>query len=162
MGQLGNTLKPSAAKFQQALKTMGYDNEVVELPASTRTAKEAADAIGCDVEQIAKSIVFRMKASNLPILIVACGANRINEATIEAQINDRLGKADASFVKEATGFAIGGVPPFGHDQPVLTFIDEDLFRFNKIWAAAGHAMAVFELTPAQLKQMTSATVIQVT
>lgn len=157
-----NELKPAAARFQETIKSMGYDNQVVELPASTRTAKEAADAIGCKVEQIAKSIVFRMQATDLPILIVACGANRIEEAAIEAHIDNRLGKADATFVKATTGFAIGGVPPFGHEQEVLTLIDEDLFQFDTIWAAAGHAMAVFELTPAQLEQMTGAKRIQVT
>nr|WP_274528599.1 YbaK/EbsC family protein [Paenibacillus piscarius] len=138
---------------------MGYTNQVVELPDSTRTAQEAADAIGCEVAHIAKSIIFWLKNEDKPLLVIACGVNRINEKLITGHLNDKLGKADADFVREHTGFVIGGVPPLGHKEPILTFIDEDLLQYREIWAAAGHPRAVFQLTPEELIQMTNGRVI---
>lgn len=155
-------LKPSAQKVQDALYAQGYTNQVVELSESTRTSAEAAAAVGCAVGQIAKSLIFVGQQSHRPILIIASGANRIDEKQVAAQIGERLQKADADFVRAATGFAIGGIPPLGHAQPLDTYIDQDLVRYNEIWAAAGHPNAVFRLTPAELIRMTGGQVIQVT
>ncbi|MEK4028328.1 YbaK/EbsC family protein [Pseudobacillus sp. FSL P4-0506] len=147
-------LKESAQQIQDKLEEIGYSNKVVELPDSTRTAQEAADAIGCEVAHIAKSIIFRLKDSNRPLLVVASGVNRINEKLIGDYLNEELGKADADYVRKHTGFVIGGVPPLGHSEPVLTLVDEDLLNYREIWAAAGHPKAVFRLTPAELVEMT--------
>ncbi|WP_028548006.1 YbaK/EbsC family protein [Paenibacillus sp. UNC451MF] len=156
-----NALKESAQRIQNLLTEQGYRNQVVELPDSARTAQEAADAIGCEVAQIAKSIIFRLKGSDKPLLVVASGVNRVNEKQIASLIDDKLGKADADFVRERTGFVIGGVAPIGHNEKIVTFIDEDLFQFKTLWAAAGHPKAVFELTPDALVAMTGGQVIQV-
>jgi prolyl-tRNA editing enzyme YbaK/EbsC (Cys-tRNA(Pro) deacylase) len=136
-------------------------NAVVELPDSTRTAQEAAEAIGCEVAQIAKSIIFRLVNDDRPLLVIASGVNRINEQKLSSRLNDQLGKADADFVRQRTGFVIGGVPPLGHAEVILTIVDEDLFRFDTIWAAAGHPKAVFQLTPSQLVEMTTGQVMAV-
>ncbi len=152
-------LKDSAQQVQNKLIELGYANKVIELPDSTRTAQEAADTIGCEVAHIAKSIIFRLKNNDKPLLVIACGVNRINEKQINTHLNDNLGKADADFVREHTGFVIGGVPPLGHIESIITLIDEDLLQFRKIWAAAGHPRAVFQLTPEELVQMTKGRVI---
>ena len=154
-------LSPSASKVQQALEKAGFSLSVVELPDSTRTAAEAAQAVGCQVGQIVKSLVFKGKRSLKPILVVASGANRVNESRIEALIGEPLGKADAEFVRQHTGFAIGGVPPLGHTQPLETYIDEDLLRYSRVWAAAGTPHAVFELDPTDLPALTGGTVISI-
>jgi len=133
----------------------------MELPQSTRTANDAAKAIGCEVAQIAKSLVFR-STSGEPILVIASGTNRVNEATIAEAIGEAIGKAAAEFVRERTGFAIGGVPPVGHASTLRTFIDADLLRFDRIWAAAGTPNAVFELSPGELPRLTGGVVIRVT
>ncbi|WP_079908494.1 YbaK/EbsC family protein [Paenibacillus sp. 32352] len=155
------SLKESAQRVQDLLAEWGYVNKVVELPDSARTAQEAADAIGCEVAQIAKSIIFRLKSSDKPLLVVASGVNRVNERLIAGKLNDRLGKADADYVRERTGFVIGGVAPIGHAEDVMTLIDEDLFQYKTLWAAAGHPKAVFELTPEELVAMTGGQVVQV-
>ncbi|HEK9100103.1 YbaK/EbsC family protein [Bacillus pfraonensis] len=152
-------LKESAQIVQNKLIELGLKNEVVELPESTRTAQEAADAIGCGVAQIAKSIIFKLKNSNEPILVVASGINRVNEKKIGQLLGEKLGKADADFVRTHTGFVIGGVPPFGHVREITTFIDEDLLQYHEIWAAAGHPKAVFQLTPVQLRGITRGRVV---
>ncbi len=154
-------LKESAQRVQNALREQGFTNEVVELPDSTRTAAEAAQAVGCDVAQIAKSLIFRLAVSGKPLLIIASGVNRVDENLIAQWIGETLGKADADFVREHTGFVIGGVPPIGHHERLQTVIDEDLFRYETIWAASGHPKAVFRLTPAELKRMTDGTVMSV-
>lgn len=154
-------LKESAQKVQNTLIELGYTNTVVELPDSTRTAQEAAEAIGCEVAQIAKSIIFRRKGSDKPLLVVASGINRINEKQLAKQLDEKLGKADADFVRERTGFVIGGVAPVGHSESIMTLIDEDLFQYDVIWAAAGHPKAVFQLTPEELVQMTKGRVVSV-
>lgn len=141
---------------------MGFTLQVVELPDSTRTAMEAAQAVGCQVGQIVKSLVFKAKRSERPILVVASGANRVNEKIIEALIGEPLGKADADFVRQHTGFAIGGVPPVGHTEPVETFVDEDLLQYSEIWAAAGTPNAVFRLAPPDLVRMTAGQVFKIT
>ena len=154
-------LKESAQRVQNTLLKLGYTNTVVELPDSTRTAQEAADAIGCEVSQIAKSLIFRLKHTDSPLLVVASGGNRVNEKHLSNELNDPLGKADADFVRESTGFVIGGVPPIGHVDAIRTLIDEDLFHYKTIWAAAGHPKAVFELTPDQLVEMTKGQVMAI-
>ncbi|MEI3614026.1 YbaK/EbsC family protein [Pseudogracilibacillus sp. SO30301A] len=158
---MSTKLKESAQQFQNKLLGLGYSNQVVELPSSTRTAKEAAEAIGCDVEHIAKSIIFRLKNTNQALLVVASGKNRINERRISGYVDDKIKNADANFVREKTGFVIGGVPPLGHKEKVITLIDEDLFQYETIWAAAGHPMAVFQLTPDELVTMTGGRVVSV-
>jgi len=155
------SLSPSAQKVQAALRSFGFALQVVELPASTRTAQEAANAVGCQVGQIVKSLVFRRLASGAPLLILVSGANRVNEARIQALLGESVGKADADFVRLHTGFAIGGVPPLGHNQPIETLIDADLLQFQVIWAAAGTPNAVFRLSPSDLERMTGGRVIQV-
>lgn len=151
---MDESLSASARKVQQALQALGLDLQVIELPGSTRTALEAAQAVGCHVGQIVKSLVFKAKRSQRPILVIASGPNRVDERRVEALIGEPLGKADADFVRQQTGFVIGGVPPVGHNQRLETFIDEDLLGYAEIWAAAGTPHAVFRLTPADLVQMT--------
>lgn len=158
---MAQPLKKSAQKVQDILREKGFGNEVVELPSSTRTAQEAADAINCSIAQIAKSIVFRLVDSGDPLLVVASGVNRINDKRLSSELGEKLGKADADFVRERTGFAIGGVPPIGHATSVRVLIDEDLLQYEEIWAAAGHAMAVFPLTPDELVKMTGGEVINI-
>ena len=142
---------PSALRVQAVL---GDDYEVLEFDAGTRTAADAAAAIGCSVAQISKSLIFRTRETNRPVLVVASGANRVDEKRVAAEIGERITRADADFVREATGFAIGGVPPVGHATPPITLIDEDLFRHATIWAAAGTPNAVFQLTPERLERLT--------
>jgi prolyl-tRNA editing enzyme YbaK/EbsC (Cys-tRNA(Pro) deacylase) len=154
-------LSASAQKVQDALKTLGMSLEVVELPGSTRTAIEAAQAVDCQVGQIVKSLVFKTKRGEKPILVIASGANRVDERKIEALIDEPLGKADADFVRQRTGFVIGGVPPVGHVEKLETFIDQDLMNYAHVWAAAGTPHAVFQLNPAELARMTGGKVVDV-
>jgi prolyl-tRNA editing enzyme YbaK/EbsC (Cys-tRNA(Pro) deacylase) len=154
-------LSASAKKVQRALHEQGFSLQVVELPDSTRTAVEAANAIGCKVEQIVKSLIFKAKRSEKPVLVIASGGNRVDERRIETLIGEPLGKANANFVRQSTGFAIGGVPPVGHDQEIITFIDRDLLQYDEVWAAAGTPHAVFRLSPHDLERMTGGSVIDV-
>ena len=149
-------LSPSAQKVQNALNAIGLTLQVVELPASTRTAAEAAAAIGCTVAQIAKSLVFKTKETHRPVLVIASGTNRVNEKAVGALIGEPIEKADADFVRARTGFVIGGVAPVGHTETPITLLDEDLMQYEAIWAAAGTPNAVFKLTPADLIKMTNA------
>lgn len=154
-------LKESAQRVQDLLFESGYAHRVVELPDSTRTAQEAADAIGCKVAQIAKSIIFRLNGSDSPLLVVASGVNRVDEKGLSQRLDDKLVKADADFVRERTGFVIGGVAPIGHPEAIKTIIDEDLLQYRTIWAAAGHPKAVFQLTPDDLVAMTNGEVMSI-
>jgi len=147
-------LKDSARRVQQAIEAAGFDFEVKQFPASTRTSEEAAAAIGCEVAQIAKSLIFRARESNRPVLVMASGANRVDEKAVGRLLGEKLARADADFVRSATGFAIGGVPPVGHRETPVAFIDEDLMVLEEIWAAAGTPNAVFRLTPAELVALT--------
>lgn len=147
------SLSPSAQRVQAALAERGFAFTVVELPGSTRTAAEAAAAVGCEVAHIAKSLIFRGAQSNQPVLVVASGTNRVDEARVAELLGEPIAKADAAFVREATGFAIGGIPPVGHLRPITTLVDEDLMQFSAIWAAAGTPHAVFRLTPAELADL---------
>jgi prolyl-tRNA editing enzyme YbaK/EbsC (Cys-tRNA(Pro) deacylase) len=156
-----NTLNPSARLVQDKLISLGYPNQVIEMPDSTRSAAEAAQAVGCSVEQIAKSILFKAGQSARAVLVVTSGTNRVDEKKVRDLIGEPVKKADADFVRQQTGFAIGGVPPLGHASPILILVDEDLLQYPEIWAAAGTPFAVFKLTPSQLVQMTAGRVANV-
>ena len=151
----------SVQKVQQTLKTLGFSGEVVVFPDSTRTASEAAQAVGCQVGQIVKSLIFKGGETHKPILVVVSGANRVNERRLAELAGERIEKADADFVRQHTGFAVGGVPPVGHPERLETYIDEDLLQYEEIWAAAGNPHAVFQLTSANLESMTGGRVVSI-
>lgn len=144
----------SALKVQAIL---GNGFRVVEFEESTRTSADAAAAIGCSVAQIAKSVIFRGSESGRPVLVVASGVNRVDERKVAALLGEKVKSADADFVREKTGYVIGGVPPVAHATPPVTFLDSDLQRLGKIWAAAGTPNAVFELTWDDLLALTGGT-----
>jgi prolyl-tRNA editing enzyme YbaK/EbsC (Cys-tRNA(Pro) deacylase) len=152
---MASKLSDSANRVQDFLFEKGFSFEVKELPGSTRTAQEAADSIGCAVAQIAKSLVFREKETNLPILVIASGSNRVDLAKIEKETGLKLDKADGNYVKERVGYAIGGVPPVGHNESLETILDTDLKKYEVIWAAAGTPFAVFQLKPTDLEPLTN-------
>jgi prolyl-tRNA editing enzyme YbaK/EbsC (Cys-tRNA(Pro) deacylase) len=133
---------------------LGERFTVLEFDASTRTAADAAAAIGCTVPQIAKSLVFRTVESGRPVLVVASGINRVDVKLVATLVGERIGRADAEFVRAATGFAIGGVPPVGHATAPIVLIDESLLALEEIWAAGGTPNAVFKLTPESLVSLT--------
>ncbi len=143
-----------------ALAERGHPHPPRWLETAARTSQEAADQLGVAVGQIAKSVIFRRQADAAAVLVIASGDRRVDEAGV-ARITGALGRADASFVKASTGFSIGGVAPLAHRLPPVTLIDRELFRFDEIWAAAGHPNAVFRLTPHQLEQLTGAPVADV-
>ena len=151
-------LKPSAQRVQDALLARGFQNQVQELAETARSAAEAAAAVGCTVGQIAKSLVFKGRQSGRAVLVIASGANRVDLARVQALLGEPLDRADPDFVREETGFAIGGIPPAGHAKAITTVIDEDLLEHERIWAAAGHPNAVFPLTPEELVRLTGGTV----
>jgi prolyl-tRNA editing enzyme YbaK/EbsC (Cys-tRNA(Pro) deacylase) len=154
-------LSPSSQKVQDALNARGYSFKVIESEQHTRTAQQAAEAVGCTLGQITKSLIFKGQTSGKPILVLTSGSNRVDEARISAYAGEPIGRADPEFVRAVTGFAIGGVPPLGHAQPMETYLDEDLMQYPTIWAAAGTPNSLFELTPEALKAMTSGQVAQV-
>ena len=156
-----NELSQSAQKVQQALLAMNLPCMVVELPNSTRTAIEAAQAVGCQVGQIVKSLIFMGAESRRPILVVASGINRVDETHLALLAGEAIKKADAEFARAQTGFAIGGIPPVGLANQMSTFIDQDLLAYQSVWAAAGTPHAVFELDPAFLERMTGGTVTNI-
>jgi prolyl-tRNA editing enzyme YbaK/EbsC (Cys-tRNA(Pro) deacylase) len=153
-------LPPAARRVQEKLRAAGSSCEVRMMAATARSAAEAAASIGCTVAQIAKSLVFRAK-SGRAVLVIASGTNRVDEKKVAAALGEGIGKADADFVRDRTGYAIGGVAPIGHDAGVRIFIDADLQRYDEIWAAAGHPHAVFRLTPGELERLTQGSVIAV-
>jgi len=154
-------VRTSAERVRQALAGLGLMPDIKEFSATTRTSAEAAAAIGCTVAQIAKSLVFRAVGSNRAVLVIASGANRVDEKRVAAALDDRIAKADATFVRDKTGFAIGGVAPVGHTEKPVTLIDEDLLQYAEIWAAAGTPNSVFRLTPQVLIAMTGGRVIAI-
>lgn len=156
-----DALKQSARRVQESLDRLGVALTVVQLPGSTRTAADAAAAVGTSVAQIAKSLVFKTAHTSQPVLIIASGTNRVDEEKVGGALGEPIAKADADFVRTATGFVIGGVPPTGHIQPIRTLIDRDLLRFEEIWAAAGTPNAVFRLTPADLLRICGDEVVSV-
>jgi prolyl-tRNA editing enzyme YbaK/EbsC (Cys-tRNA(Pro) deacylase) len=153
-------LPASAQRVADLLAAIGHDRPVVMLPETGKTSAEAAAGLGCSVAEIAKSIVFRRLSDDAAVMVVASGANRVDENKVAAIVGE-LGRADAKFVKERIGYAIGGVCPIGHVGETVMLIDEDLLKFDSLWAAAGHPHAVFNLTPQQLLRMTGAPVADV-
>ena len=151
-------MKKSAQSVQTALDEAGVNCAVVELPASTRSASEAAAAIGCDAAQIVKSLIFRAIDSGKPILVLAAGHNRVDEKKVAQALGESIEKSSAAFVKEMSGFAIGGVPPIGHKTPMACFIDRDLQ--GTLWAAAGTQHAVFEIAAERLTELSGGQVIE--
>lgn len=143
------------ARFAAELARRGLSARVLELPGSTRTAAEAAAAIGCDIGAIAKSIVMRDRDRDRPLLVVASGDNRVSVEALAKLAETSVGRADAGFVRARTGYPIGSVPPFGHTEAIATYIDEDLFALPRIWAAAGGPRHVFETTATQLLDATA-------
>jgi prolyl-tRNA editing enzyme YbaK/EbsC (Cys-tRNA(Pro) deacylase) len=152
-------LAPSAQRIEEWLATRGIPGRVIEMPATTRTSEEAAAAIGCSVAQIAKSLLFRGRDSGRPVLAIASGANRVDEAKLAALVGERIVRPDADYVRAATGYAIGGVPPIGHATPIATFIDADLLVLEPIWAAAGTPFAVFRVTGPELVALSRGRVV---
>lgn len=148
-------------KVATFLADAGHPHEVVMLPVTGRTAADAAAALGVELGQIAKSIVFRRRSDDAAVLVVTSGDLRVDEKKVAAIVG-KLGRADADFVKAATGFSIGGVSPVAHTTPPVMLIDAELFRFDEIWAAAGHPHAVFPLSPAELVELTGADTADVT
>ena len=151
----------SAKKIQNLLQSFGPDYKVIEFTESTRTAQEAADRVGCQLGQIVKSMIFKGRISNKGILVLTSGVNRVDENNIGQYAGESIGRADPEFVRNMTGFAIGGVPPVGHAQPLETYIDEDLLLYSEVWAAAGTPNAVFQLPPSDLVKITSGKVVRV-
>ncbi|MCW5749297.1 MAG: YbaK/EbsC family protein [Alphaproteobacteria bacterium] len=149
------TLAPSAQKVEDWLTARGLAGRVTEMPGTTRTSAEAAAAIGCAVAQIAKSLLFRGRDSGRPVMVIASGVNRVDEAKVAALLGERIARPDADYVRTVTGYAIGGVPPVGHEPPIITLIDADLLNLDPIWAAAGTPFAVFRLSAAELVSLTA-------
>ncbi|MGN6668356.1 MAG: YbaK/EbsC family protein [Trinickia sp.] len=153
-------LPESAQRVALLLRECGHEKPVVMLPQTGKTSAEAAAGLGCSVAQIAKSILFRRREDDAPVLVVASGANRVDEEKVARQVGD-IARADAKFVREKTGYAIGGVCPIGHLTPPVTLIDSDLLQLDSLWAAAGHPHAVFNLSPQELLALTGAPVADV-
>jgi prolyl-tRNA editing enzyme YbaK/EbsC (Cys-tRNA(Pro) deacylase) len=156
-----NELPPSAKKVQDAAHALGLDIAVREMALPTRTAEEAAAACGVTVGQIVKSLVFLGVASGKPYLLLVSGKNRVNEKGVAAHLGEKLKRPDADAVRALTGYAIGGIPPFGHDTPIATYMDRDLVDYDIVWAAAGTPKAVFRVEPGKLRDATGALVIEV-
>lgn len=153
-------LPETAQRVADLLTAIGHDQPIVMLPVTGKTSAEAAAGLGCSIAAIAKSIVFRRLADDAAVMVVASGANRVDESKVAALVGP-LGKADAKFVRERIGYAIGGVCPIGHVEKTVMLLDEDLFLLDSVWAAAGHPHAVFKLSPQQLAAMTGAPVADV-
>jgi prolyl-tRNA editing enzyme YbaK/EbsC (Cys-tRNA(Pro) deacylase) len=147
-------------RVREALAAAGLAVEIREMPASTRTAPEAAAAVGCAVAQIVKSLVFRGARTGRPLLALVSGKNRADEARLSAQFGEPILRADADFVRERTGFAVGGVAPLGHAEPMAPLVDRDLMAFDEVWAAAGSPNAVFRVAPAELVRATGGRVVE--
>jgi prolyl-tRNA editing enzyme YbaK/EbsC (Cys-tRNA(Pro) deacylase) len=154
-------LPASARKVQDAATALGLDIAVREMAESTRTAKEAAAACGVTVGQIVKSLIFSGADSARPYLLLVSGTNRVNEKGVATHLGEKLKRPDAQAVRTLTGYAIGGIPPFGHDTPLATYMDADLLQYDVVWAAAGTPKAVFRVEPTRLRDATKATVIDV-
>jgi prolyl-tRNA editing enzyme YbaK/EbsC (Cys-tRNA(Pro) deacylase) len=151
----------SVERVVRALRAAGIDSPIVELPGAAHTAKLAARFLGCELGQIANSLVFRGVASNGAILVMSSGAKRVDMAKLAAVAGEEIGKADAEFVRNATGLAIGGVAPVGHTGALRTFVERSLAAWPEIWAAAGHPNTVFRLTYAELVRITGGAEVDV-
>ena len=150
----------TARSARRVQAVLGPDFQVLEFEASTRTSQEAAAAIGCTVAEIAKSLIFR-SAEGRAVLVIASGVDRVDEKKVEALLGQSIGRADAEFVRERTGYAIGGVAPVGHASTPIVLIDSALARLAYVWAAAGTPNAVFRIAPADLIRLTQARVVDV-
>ena len=146
-------MKPSVEKVRAAIRQLGLEREVIELAVDARTSQQAAEALGVAVGQIAKSLVFTVNKS--PLMVIASGANRVDEKKLGKLAGGTVRRADPETVKQATGYAIGGVPPLGHATPLPVYIDPDLLRYDLIYGAAGAPECVFPLTPAELVRATA-------
>ena len=155
-----HALPEGVQRVARALRDKGHPHAPVMLDGAARTAVQAADALGIAVGQIAKSIIFRRMEDDAAVLVITSGDRRVDEKKVDALVG-KTGRADADFVKLRTGYSIGGVSPIAHSQPPVTLIDRELFRFDEIWAAAGHPNGVFRLSPAQLEALTGAPVADV-
>lgn len=144
---------PSVERVREALSRAGLADTIVELPGAARTARAAADYLGCEIGQIANSLVFHAEASDAALLVMSSGAKRVDVARLAALVGEPVGKADADFVRSQTGFAIGGVPPVGHAVR-RTFVERSLAAYRELWAAAGHPHTVFRLTYEELLRIT--------
>jgi len=154
------SLPEGVQRVARVLQDKGHPHSPRMLDDAARTAQQAADALGIELGQIAKSIVFRRKADGVAVLVVASGDRRVDEKKVDALVG-KTGRADADFVKAATGFSIGGVSPFGHASAPVMLIDRELFRFDTVWAAAGHPHSVVQLRPQDLERLTGAPVADV-
>ena len=154
-------LSRRAQRVQSAFFEQGIDCDILELTESTATAEQAAEAVGCQVGQIVKSLVFRGKESGEPFLLLVSGSNRVDTKKVAAVAAEAVKMAPPEYVRRKTGFAVGGVPPVGHLEALKTFVDEDLFQFDDLWAAAGTSHALFKLSPQDLVQVTQGQVISV-
>lgn len=151
----------SMDRVMQAARQAGLDITILEMPQSTRTAEEAAAACGCNVGQIVKSLIFRRADNNRPVLLLVAGSNRVDLDKAAARIGTGLLRADAGYVREETGFAIGGVAPIGAIAPIVTFMDEDLMAHDTVWAAAGKSNSMFEIAPQVLLTAADAQIMAV-
>ena len=154
------SLSASSQKVQDVLDTFKLEHHVIELEIPVKTAQQAADAVGCSVAQIAKSLIF-ISESGKPVLVIASGVNRVNETRVATILGESIARATPDFVRSSTGFAIGGIPPVGHAVQPVVVIDQDLLEFVSIWAAAGHPNSLFELNPTHLEQMTGGMVANI-
>ncbi len=154
-------LKDSSQKIQDLLNQYGLDFKVIEFKELTRTAQEAADVIGCEVGQIAKTLIFKGKSSSRPICVIASGKNRVDEKKIAHYVGEEIEKPDADYVLEHTQFSIGGIPPIGYTFAINPLIDEDLMHYAELWAAAGTPNSVFSLSPQNLLKITNGQVVNV-
>jgi len=155
-----NVLSPSAARVQQALRDAGLDSTIVEHSVAARTSAEAASALGCTVGEIAKSLIFR-RGDNDAVLVIASGANRVDESKVAELLGEPIRKADAAFVRELTGYAIGGIPPLAHAKPSTTLVDRDLLQFARVHAAGGTPNAMFPIRPQDLVRVSGGRVADV-
>lgn len=156
-----DNLSESAVRVQEILTQSEIPLEIVKFETTTRTADQAAQTIGCDVAQILKSLVFIKKPSMELFLIAASGKNRVNTKTLKQYFGEKITPADPQVVFEKTGYIVGGVPPIGHKEKLLTIIDSDLFEYDALWASGGSEYEVFKITPKQLLDLTGGTVLDI-
>ncbi|MGA3353388.1 MAG: YbaK/EbsC family protein [Acidimicrobiales bacterium] len=154
-------LSRGAARVADELHRLGVPSEVRQMPQSTRSAQEAAAAVGCDVAQIVKSLIFRSVTADEAVLVLVSGADRVDEAALARVVGGPVERATAEFVRARTGYAIGGVPPLAHIGPVVTYLDEHLLGHVVVFAAAGTPRAVFSIAPSDLLRITSARLVAV-
>ncbi len=153
--------RSNVQRVREVLEERGLEPHVVELEQTARSAAEAAQALGCRVEQIVKSLVFKGGRTGQPVLVLVSGVNRVDEQKVSVLLSEPIEKADAAYVREKTGFTIGGVPPVGHTEEPRTLVDEDLLEEGEVWASAGHTHAVFGLSTVDLLRITNGRAVAV-